>query len=137
MRALVSSIVFCLIAAIFSAGQTFTTVASFDSNTGMVPSGPLLQASDGNFYGLTYDAGPNVGTLFEMTPDGVLTALYTFCALPGCADGTNPSGALIQTADGSLYGTTASGGGSAAITPAWRIRRHSYLFAQEQARQVL
>jgi uncharacterized repeat protein (TIGR03803 family) len=110
MRASVGPIVFCVMAAIFSIGQTFTTVASFDSNTGMAPSGPLLQTSDGNFYGLTFDGGPNVGTLYALTPDGVLTALHTFCSLPGCADGANPSGPLIQLADGELYGTTASGG---------------------------
>jgi uncharacterized protein (TIGR03437 family) len=39
-----------------------------------------------------------------------LTTLYNFCAQANCADGQNPSGILLETPDGSFYGT-ASGGG--------------------------
>ena len=39
-----------------------------------------------------------------------LTTLYNFCAQADCADGQNPSGTLLQTPDGSIYGTAAAGG---------------------------
>ena len=38
-----------------------------------------MQGSDGNFYGTTYYGGANnVGTVFEITPGGTLTTLYSF-----------------------------------------------------------
>ena len=75
----------------------------------------LLQAADGNFYGTTDGGGTpgsclSCGTVFKITPRGALTTLYTFCSQPGCSDGANPSGELIQGADGNLYGTTQFGG---------------------------
>ncbi len=39
-----------------------------------------------------------------------LTTLYDFCSRSNCADGTTPSAALIQATNGSLYGSTLSGG---------------------------
>jgi uncharacterized repeat protein (TIGR03803 family) len=62
-----------------------------------------MQASDGNFYGTTYGCG----IVFQLTPDGALTALHTFDATEGC---TTHSG-LIQGTDGNFYGTTQEGGG--------------------------
>ena len=51
----------------------------------------LVQASDGNFYGITAVGGAHNsdfsagGTIFRITPSGVLTILYSFCALANCA----------------------------------------------------
>jgi uncharacterized repeat protein (TIGR03803 family) len=77
------------------------------------PRAGLFQASDGNFYGTTYVGGDNPlksdGTVFKLTPAGALTTLYSFCSQPGCADGENPQGGLIQDNDGNLYGTTSGG----------------------------
>ena len=42
-----------------------------------------------------------------MTAEGAFTNLYSFT---GGSDGANPAGALVQGADGALYGTTAAGG---------------------------
>jgi uncharacterized repeat protein (TIGR03803 family) len=50
------------------------------------------------------------GTVFWDPPGGSLTTLYTFTGVNG--DGANPYGALIQAADGNLYGTIFSGGAS-------------------------
>ncbi len=64
----------------------------------------------GNFYGTTLEGGANDGgTVFEVTPGGQLTTLYSFCSQPGCTDGGDPAGGLLQ-ANGNLYGTTEFGG---------------------------
>ena len=70
----------------------------------------LVQGTDGNFYGMTFGAGP--GTVFKVTPDGALTTIYTFCAKIACADGSTPRGALSLGSDGNFYGTTYYGGTS-------------------------
>ncbi len=73
----------------------------------------LLEASDGNFYGTTWDGGSfDHGTIFKITPGGTFTTLYQFCLSDPatCPDGYNPQGALMQGADGALYGTTTRGG---------------------------
>jgi uncharacterized repeat protein (TIGR03803 family) len=77
----------------------------------------LIQGGDGNFYGTTaglayFQSGPGYGTVFRMTPAGVVTTLYRF---QGGADGIAPD-SLVQTADGTLYGTTAAGGSAGAGT---------------------
>jgi len=79
-----------------------------DCLDGQDPFGPLVQATDGNFYGTTYFGGKfEWGTVFRLTPEGVLTTLYTFCPGEGtCPDGSSPSSGLIQASDGNLYGTT-------------------------------
>jgi uncharacterized repeat protein (TIGR03803 family) len=76
-----------------------------------------LQASDGNFYGITDTsqqgvASPQGGTVFKVTAkNSRLTLLFTF--LPKAngkfMDGSRPN-ALIEGRDGFLYGTAAGGG---------------------------
>ena len=88
-------------------GGVFTTLASFSSAATGIPTAPLVQATDGNFYGTTtgYELCCGLfsyGTIFRITPEGSLTVLHTFespDAVPG-------RGALIQPADGSLYGAS-------------------------------
>ncbi len=85
-----------------------TTLHTFDYTVaGSCPSGNLLQASDGNFYGTTeYGIETDFGTIFKMTPGGDLTTLISF-------NGTNgdyPHGDLIQADDGWIYGRTIGGG---------------------------
>lgn len=73
----------------------------------------LMQATDGNFYGTTGNGGISIdgrGTIFKITSDGVLTTLYRFCPFINCWDGANPSGGLLQAANGIFYGTTTQGG---------------------------
>jgi uncharacterized repeat protein (TIGR03803 family) len=96
-----------------------TTLYSFCSQTnctdGANPLAALIQATDGNFYGTTYQGGaglsiPNSGTVFTITLSGALTILYSFCSQTNCTDGAHPSAALIQAPDGNFYGTTRYGG---------------------------
>jgi len=86
---------------------TVTTLASLGS-VGLGAVAALTQGSDGNFYGATEFGGTNyTGDIFELTPDGWLTNIYSFT---GGMDGSSPSNALTLAADGSFWGTTPSGG---------------------------
>jgi len=92
-----------------------TTIYEFCSlancSDGAVPLGSLLLAANGNFYGVTSVGGAaDHGTVFEITPTGTLTTLYSFCAQTNCTDGANPPGTLIQGVNGNIYGTTNKGG---------------------------
>ena len=78
---------------------------------GLAPVGGLVLASDGNFYGNTAIGGPQEGgTIFKVTPAGVLTTISNLCTQDGCPNGQGPMSSLIQASDGNLYGTTTSGG---------------------------
>lgn len=89
----------------------FTTLINFDTTNGAAPEASLLQATNGDLYGTTFQGGANIGgSIFEMTPSGKLTTLYSFCSQAACTDGAFPEGALVQTTDGNFYGTTVSGG---------------------------
>lgn len=80
-----------------------TTLHIFNGTDGEDPGASLIQARDGNFYGITQlDTGAGHGTIFRITPGGVFTALHT---LDG-SDGGNSTAALVQATDGDLYGTT-------------------------------
>jgi uncharacterized repeat protein (TIGR03803 family) len=73
--------------------------------------GGLVQGTNGNLYGTTVNYGANGkgGTVFQITPTGTLTTLYSFCAKANCADGENPSPLILAT-DGNFYGATQAGG---------------------------
>ena len=109
------SIVLTLLAvtAMVAPAQTFTTLVNFDALNVSNPTAPLIQGTDGNFYGTTTGIeGPaGTGTVFKMTPTGTLTTLYTFCSQSLCTDGRYPYYAgLAQGTDGNFYGITAAGG---------------------------
>ncbi|MBS0447183.1 MAG: hypothetical protein JSR59_14690 [Proteobacteria bacterium] len=69
---------------------------------------PLVEASDGNFYGVSaYGGVHSNGYVYKVSPStGQLTHIHDF----QFRDGMTPRGALIQARDGYLYGTTESGG---------------------------
>jgi uncharacterized repeat protein (TIGR03803 family) len=97
--------------------QTFKTLHSFDLTDGATPYAGLVQTTNGNLYGVTGNGGATCcggfGTVFKITPRSKLTTLYSFCSdYPSCPDGAYPYGGLIQATNGSLYGTTAVGGGA-------------------------
>ncbi|WP_374562320.1 choice-of-anchor tandem repeat GloVer-containing protein [Ideonella sp.] len=74
---------------------------------GAFPSGPLMLAKDGNFYGTTWQGGKHqYGTLYRMTPEGEVTVLHDFDS----SAGDSPSSGLVEASDGVLYGTTTGGG---------------------------
>jgi uncharacterized repeat protein (TIGR03803 family) len=84
---------------------TLTTLGSFGAGSGArFPYGRLLQASDGNFYGVA--AGQSVGRIFRLSSNGTLTTFVDFDGY----NGADPIGGLVQAWDGNLYGTAAQGG---------------------------
>jgi uncharacterized repeat protein (TIGR03803 family) len=92
-----------------SAQTNFKLLHTFPSIGVSHPTGRIIQASDGNFYGTTSNGGPaNGGSVFQLTPGGALTILHTFSF--GNFDGGTPQSGLIQASDGFLYGTTQNGG---------------------------
>jgi hypothetical protein len=46
--------------------------------------------------------------VFEITPGGKLTTVYSFCSKTNCTDGGRPEAGLVQGTDGNFYGTTES-----------------------------
>ncbi len=72
--------------------HTFCTSCDFH---GFAPTAQFLIGSDTNFYGTTSEGGQNNGgTVFQLTPGGVLTTLHSFCTV------TNPA----SCTDGALEG---------------------------------
>jgi uncharacterized repeat protein (TIGR03803 family) len=108
----------CAAGAIAAPAQTFNTPAKFDKTNGANPYlAPLTRGASGNLYGTTPLGGAyGVGTVFQLTPAGTLTTLYSFCAEAGCADGQNPDAGLLLAPNGDFYGTTAGGGNNGAGT---------------------
>jgi hypothetical protein len=66
---------------------------------------PLVQGEDGDFYSTTARGGIGWGSVFKVTPTGVVTQLHSFTGPQG--DGDYPIGTLVQAPDGDFYGTTA------------------------------
>ena len=61
--------------------------------------GPPLQASDGNFYGVSSFTTARLSAVYRITPSGELKVLYT---LPSGETGAGP---LMQATNGLIYGT--------------------------------
>jgi uncharacterized repeat protein (TIGR03803 family) len=79
------------------------TLHNFELSPGEVTVS-LIEGPDGNFYGTTAHGGPKGnGTVFRVTPQGVLTTLVS--------DQANPAAGLIVANDGLLYGMASAGGG--------------------------
>ena len=94
---------------------------------GFAPTGSLVEATDGRFYGTTssggglpcHDANGCGGTVFRLTPGGEETILHRFASGP--ANEGSPSPNLTQASDGNFYGTTVTGGAYWVPGTAYRI----------------
>jgi len=93
---------------------SLTAIHSFDYEEGEYPCSTLVQGADGNFYGTAQTGGTNGGwgTIFKITPAGVLTPLFSFAS----TNGALPFAGLVQDSDGAFYGTTSVGGSSASAS---------------------
>ncbi len=81
---------------------------------GSRPLSGLVNPGAGLLYGTTWGGGATgLGTVFQITPVGLATVIYSFAGAP---DGANPFGGLTYY-NGALYGTTSGGGGSSQCPP--------------------
>jgi uncharacterized repeat protein (TIGR03803 family) len=91
---------------------TVTTLYSFCVNLpyrsdGVAPDAGLVLGPDGNLNGTSIAGGTfGGGTVFQITPAGVLTALHSFDGY----DGEFPETPLVLASNGNFYGTTSMGG---------------------------
>ena len=81
---------------------------------GSGPTACLVQGPDGSFYGTTTNGGAydactlGCGTVFKITPKGVMKTLHSFAGSPN--DAAQPFGGLTLGSNGILYGTASAGG---------------------------
>ena len=86
-----------------STGWTESILYNFQgTDDGANPVGGLILDQAGNLYGTTFDGGVNGGgTVYELSPDGTFTTLYSFSGGYG-----GPYNKLALDAKGNLYGAT-------------------------------
>jgi uncharacterized repeat protein (TIGR03803 family) len=74
---------------------------------GYAPNSPLLLNADGLLYGTTGSGGVDgYGTVFSISKSGAFNVVHSFTA---GADGAQPTGNLVQSSAGVIYGGTAYG----------------------------
>jgi uncharacterized repeat protein (TIGR03803 family) len=97
---------------------TETVIYRFTGGSdGGSPNASLIQASDGNLYGTTYNGGLSgcyfgCGTAFKITSPTTSPTFSVIYSFTGGNDAYQPNASLIQASDGNLYGTTFYGGSS-------------------------
>ncbi len=120
-------------------GTGLTTIHTFGGTNsdidGNTPSGPLVQGSDGYFYGATAFGGTgNAGTLFKISPDGLaFIVIHVFNSSSSSngtidANGATPS-ALTLGPNGVLYGTTRNSSLQPAANTVFKINTDGTGFA--------
>jgi len=92
-------------------GKTLTDLFNIDNTTdGGLWGNNLFQASNGNFYGASYNgADDNGGSFFELTSDNVFSVLVLDNS-GAIAYGVAPLTSIMQHTNGTLYGTTSDNG---------------------------
>ena len=92
-----------------------TVLHSFNEGAGdgANPEGAMVIDATGNLYGATQNGGTNClpagcGSVFQITPTGEVTILYSFSN--NGTDGIYPGAGLALDTNGNLYGTTGAGG---------------------------
>ncbi|MEO6003302.1 MAG: MBG domain-containing protein [Opitutus sp.] len=84
-------------------GTGYVNLHGFTGADGANPDSPVLEGSDGRFFGVT----PGTGTIFVVASGG--TGFATLHTFSGGTEGYNP-GPLVEASDGNLYGTTSAQG---------------------------
>lgn len=92
--------------------QTLNVIHTFTgAGDGANPEGGVILDRAGDLYGTAFGGGVGYGIVYEITQSGsgwIVTPIYTF---KGGNDGASPVARVILAPDGTLYGTTESGGG--------------------------
>jgi len=84
---------------------------------GGTPQSVLIADANGSLYGTTIDGGIDncygyCGTVFSLAPSGGTWTENVIYAFRSTSDGDHPEAALVMDANGTLYGTTYTGGDS-------------------------
>ncbi len=90
-----------------TASEELTTVHSLNPQTdGAYPAAPLIEGSDGAYYGTAAGGSSalEAGTVFRVDVSGDFTVLHAFDG----TDGARPYVALVQASDENFYGATSS-----------------------------
>src|SRR5665213_3548680 len=91
----------------WSAKGALPLTALYSFPAGETSNAGLIEDTNGNFFGTTATGGANNdGTVFKLSPAGMLTTLIQFNG----ANGAAPYAPLIEDRSGNLYGTASSGG---------------------------
>ena len=87
---------------------TYSVLYNLNGTTdGLNAYSSLVQATDGNFYGVTDKGGTlGYGTIYKITPQGIYSVVHNF----DDTNGANPWSTLTQNTNGILYGDTFKGG---------------------------
>ncbi len=86
----------------------YAVLSQFDlyGADGVEPNTPLCQGADGMLYGTTLIGGTrNLGTIFRMNTNG--SGYQVLWHFAGGRNGSNPVGVVVNSANGSVFGTTA------------------------------
>ncbi len=114
---------------VLPAGPLHNDLVSFNNSGGIFPIGALNMVvnfaggfANESFYGTTSEEvnGGN-GTLFSMTPEGVLTVVHQFTDSEG-----SPLSPPVQGLDGNLYGITSNGLNASFTTYRYTISSGAY-----------
>ncbi len=100
-------------------GTGYQELHACESETGTRPIGAMVQAPDGNLYGLMSDGGApgRGGVLYRLSLDGEYTAVHEF------TDFRYAAADLCLASDGMLYGTCYDlGPGGNGVGGIWRIK---------------
>lgn len=92
------------------AGKTYKKLMDLNSAPkGSKPFGGLCEASNGRYYGMTFEGGKsNAGLIFEFEPEsGTYSVKAEFIS---ATTGKNPYGSLVEGDDSALYGYCYQGG---------------------------
>jgi uncharacterized repeat protein (TIGR03803 family) len=103
-------------------GTDFTVLREFSH---IVTTG-LMRGSDGVFYGTTAEGSNPSNTIYRINADGTGFAVLKALSF---AEGSNPSGRLVQGTDGFLYGTASRGGANGEYGSVFKIRPDGSDFA--------
>jgi uncharacterized repeat protein (TIGR03803 family) len=87
----------------------YSVFYSFHGPDGKKPTGDLVRDASGNFYGTALGTGAERhGVVFKLDSQGNESVFFHF--KPGLSTGRQPSGGLVQDANGNFYGVTWTGG---------------------------
>jgi uncharacterized repeat protein (TIGR03803 family) len=96
-------------AGVFKRLHSFASKPTFSAAEDTIPgpTAPLVQGSDGSFFGTTMRGGPtDDGTVFRLSPNGTVSTIHSF----SYRDGSHPVGGLVLLDNGDLLGSTRDGG---------------------------